>query len=205
MTTTTPMVFSSQSLTASSGERWSARPPSAPAAVPRPSSGELLPAHLDVDAGDEVGLSDGLPSARRRCCQRRLRARPPSIAASLEPVVEQPAACFGSGAMPEVADHVDAAHLHEGRLRILVLVDHVLVERLRHELLGIGVHARGHERRQVEARVAVQHELVVDDLVGDLGGHLVRPGSSRLGTRPISRVNTASTGTSRRCGPGPLG
>ncbi len=44
-----------------------------------------------------LGLSVGLPSALRRFCQRRLRARPPSIAASLEPVVEQPVAFFGSG------------------------------------------------------------------------------------------------------------
>src|SRR5262249_10428055 len=32
------------------------------------------------------------PSAWRRCCHRRLSASPPSIAASLEPVVEQPTA-----------------------------------------------------------------------------------------------------------------
>ena len=44
------------------------------------------------------GLSAGFPSAARLCCQRRLRARPPSIAASLEPVVEQPVACSASGA-----------------------------------------------------------------------------------------------------------
>jgi hypothetical protein len=44
-------------------------------------------------------LSTGLPSAWRRFCQRRLRARPPSIAASLEPVVEQPTALSGSGAL----------------------------------------------------------------------------------------------------------
>src|SRR5262245_11586103 len=44
------------------------------------------------------GLSAGLPSASRRFCQRRLSASPPSIAASLDPVVEQPVALFGSGA-----------------------------------------------------------------------------------------------------------
>ncbi len=44
------------------------------------------------------GLSAGLPSTARRFCQRRLSARPPSIAASLDPVVEQPVACVASGA-----------------------------------------------------------------------------------------------------------
>jgi hypothetical protein len=44
------------------------------------------------------GLSAGLPSALRLCCQRRLSASPPSIAASLEPVVEQPVAEVGAGA-----------------------------------------------------------------------------------------------------------
>ena len=44
------------------------------------------------------GLSAGLPSALRRCCHRRLSARPPSIAASLEPVVEHPVASAASGA-----------------------------------------------------------------------------------------------------------
>ena len=47
------------------------------------------------------GLSAGLPSAARRCCQRRLSASPPSIAASLEPVVEQPVACVGVRRVPE--------------------------------------------------------------------------------------------------------
>ena len=44
------------------------------------------------------GRSTGLPAARRASCQRRFSARPPSIAASLLPVVEQPGASSGSGA-----------------------------------------------------------------------------------------------------------
>ena len=49
------------------------------------------------------GLSVDLPSAVRRCCQRRLSARPPSIAASLEPVVEQPVASSAAGAFQRLA------------------------------------------------------------------------------------------------------
>src|SRR5678815_4315989 len=43
------------------------------------------------------GRSAGFPSALRRCCQRRLSASPPSIAASLDPVVEQPVAAEATG------------------------------------------------------------------------------------------------------------
>src|SRR4029450_10860737 len=45
------------------------------------------------------GRSVGLPSASRRFCHLRLRASPPSIAASLEPVVEHPVAWLASGAV----------------------------------------------------------------------------------------------------------
>ena len=44
------------------------------------------------------GLVASWPAAFRRFCQRRFRASPPSIAASLEPVVEQPVDCATSGA-----------------------------------------------------------------------------------------------------------
>ena len=118
------------------------------------------------------GLSAGLPAAARRCCQRRLSASPPSIAASLEPVVEQPVACVGVRRVPEVGEDVDAARLELRGLRVLVLVDHVLVEALGHQPLGLRLHPGRDERREVQARVAVEHQLVVDDLVGDVRRHL---------------------------------
>ena len=136
-----------------------------------PVVGELLPADLHVDAHDQVGRSVGSPAAARRFCQRRFSARPPSMAASLEPVVEQPTP--PAGPCHRSAQHVDAAHLQLRRLRILVLVDHVLVEALRHERLGLRLHPGGHEGGHVEARVAVEHQLVVDDLVRDVGRKLV--------------------------------
>ena len=37
-----------------------------------------------------MGLSVGRPAARRACCQRRFKARPPSMHASEEPIVEVP-------------------------------------------------------------------------------------------------------------------
>ena len=78
----------------------------------------------------------------------------------------------GIGRVPQPAEDVHAAHLELGGLRVLVLVDHVLVEALGHQLLGLRLHPGGHERGQVQAGVAVEHQLVVDDLVGDVGREL---------------------------------
>src|SRR5215813_8399738 len=50
-----------------------------------------------------LGLSAGLPAARRACCQRRLSASPPSMQASDEPTVEVPIASCGSGACHRLA------------------------------------------------------------------------------------------------------
>src|SRR5207247_107613 len=78
------------------------------------------------------------------------------------------------GRVPEVAEDRHAARLELGRLRVLVLVDHVLVEALGHQLLGLRLHPRRDERGHVQPRVAVEHQLVVDDLVRDVGRHLAR-------------------------------
>jgi hypothetical protein len=44
-------------------------------------------------------------------------------------------------------------------------VDHVLVERLGHQLLGLRVHPGGDKRHEVQPGAAVEHQLVVDELV----------------------------------------
>ena len=118
------------------------------------------------------GLSVGFPCRRRRCCQRRLSARPASIAASLEPRRRAAGGRGGLRRVPQPAEDVDAARLDLRGLRILVLVDHVLVEALGHEPLGLRLHPRRDKRREVQAGVAVEHQLVVDDLVGDVRRHL---------------------------------
>jgi hypothetical protein len=64
--------------------------------------------------------------------------------------------------VPQVRQDVHAAALQLSRLRILILVDHVLAEALSHQLLGLRLHPGGHERRQVEAGIAVQDQLVPD-------------------------------------------
>jgi hypothetical protein len=75
--------------------------------------------------------------------------------------------------MPEPAEHRHAAGLQLRRLRVLVLVDHVLVDALSHEPLGLRLHPCGDEGGHVETRVPVEHQFVVDDLVGHIGRHLV--------------------------------
>ena len=81
---------------------------------------------------------------------------------------------FLIGRVPEPAQDVDAPHLDVGGSRVLVLVDHVLVERQRHELAGLRLHPGRHEGREVEARVAVEHELVGDHLGRRFGLDRVR-------------------------------
>ena len=77
-----------------------------------------------------------------------------------------------SGSVPEVGEHGDAAGLDLGGLRVLVLVDHVLVERRGVEPVGLLVHPGGDEGGEVEPGVAVEHHLVQDDLVRRLRQHL---------------------------------
>ena len=138
--------------------------------VPVPA--ELLPADLDVGPHDEV-----------RPVVREARRTPPLRPAALE---GQPAEHRGLAragrraadrgpvvrAAPQAREHRHAAALQLGRLGVLVLVDHVLVQALRHERAGGGLHPGRHERREVQPGVAVEHQLVVDDLVGGVGRHL---------------------------------
>ena len=119
------------------------------------------------------GLSAGIPSASRRLRQRRLSASPAEhrrLARAGRRAARRLVLIRG---VPQAGQDVDAARLERRGLRVLVLVDHVLVEALGHQTLGLWLHPRRHERRHVEARVAVEHELVVDDLVRHVRRHLV--------------------------------
>ena len=138
-----------------------------------------------------LGLSVGLPAARWRSRQRHFSAMPPSMAASLDPVVDVPVASSLVGRVPQPAQHVHAAHLDLSGARVLVLVDHVLVERLGHEPLGLRLHPRGHERGEVQAGVAVEHELVVHELVR--GVRVDSPEGIMWRRRPAGLALLAST------------
>jgi hypothetical protein len=84
------------------------------------------------------------------------------------------------------------ACLELGGDRVLVHVGVVLVDALEDELVALGLHPRGHERRQVQPRAAVQQQLVVDDLVrrvlGDgLLSQLIPAGSTRTASAQSQR------------------
>ena len=74
-----------------------------------PVAAELLPADLHVGAHHQVGAIGRLPGACIRSRQRHLSASPPSIAASLEPVVELPVACRARASSTCSDDDVHAA------------------------------------------------------------------------------------------------
>ena len=153
---------------------------------------ELLPAHLDVDAHDDVRLVGRLPRGRSRLLPAPLEREPAEhrrLARARRRAARR-LVCFGR--MPEPAEDVDAAHLELGGLRILVLVDHVLVEALGHEPLRLRLHPRADERGEVEPRIPVEHQLVVDDLVRAVRRHLV---CRQLVARDVRRVERE-----RRCG-----
>ena len=71
--------------------------------------------------------------------------------------------------MPQPGEHPHAACLQFGRARILVLVDHVLVEAVSAiSARRLGFHPGAHERGQVQPGVAVEHQFVVHDLIRDV-------------------------------------
>ncbi len=69
------------------------------------------------------------------------------------------------GGVEQVGHDVDAPPLDLGGLRVLVLVDHVLVERLGHQLVGLGLHPCRDERRHVQPGTPVEEQFVVDEAV----------------------------------------
>jgi len=75
--------------------------------------------------------------------------------------------------MPEVGEHRHAPPLQLGGLRVLVLVDQVLVEALGHQLASLRFHPGRDEGGEVQPRTAIEQQLVMDQLVGDIRRHRV--------------------------------
>ena len=76
---------------------------------------------------------------------------------------------FRVGRVPQVGQHVYATRFDFGGLRVLVLVDHILVEALIHQAVYLGFLPRLAEGGEVLPRIAVQHQLVMDQLVSGPG------------------------------------
>ena len=73
--------------------------------------------------------------------------------------------------MEKVGNHCHTARFDCGGGRVLVLVDHVLVERLGHQPLSFRVHPGGDEGRQIQPGTPVEHQFVVDEPVRRRGLH----------------------------------
>ncbi|CAH0195402.1 hypothetical protein SRABI128_01611 [Microbacterium sp. Bi128] len=79
----------------------------------------------------------------------------------------------GVGHVPQIGQDSPAAILDGRRGGVLVLVDHVLVGGLGVEPLRVVIHPRRHEGGEVQARVPVEHGLVVHQLIGGVARHHV--------------------------------
>ncbi len=132
--------------------------------------GELLPAHLDVRAHHDVrsrgvlalGASALLPAALEgEAAEHRGLARTGRGAA---------ADLLRLRRVPEPGEHPDAALLHRRDLRVLGAVGEVLLGGLRHQLPCLRLHPRRHEGGEVEAGVAVEHQLVAYAAADQVGG-----------------------------------
>ena len=126
-----------------------------------PIAGELVPADLH-GAGDQVrfvegfalGASAGLPATlERETAKHRRLAGAGGRAADAARIRRR---------VPEIREHVHATRLDLGGLRILVLVDHVLVDAVVHQLVDLGLAPRLAEGREILPRVAVEQQFVPD-------------------------------------------
>ena len=88
---------------------------------------------------------------------------PPSIAASLEPVVDVPVASSWSGEfhsrLSMFTQRISSSAVRGYSSLSIMFLSNVSAM----SCLRLGLHPRGHERGEVEPRVAVEHELVAHD------------------------------------------
>ena len=94
------------------------------------------------------------------------------------------------GRIPQVSHHMHAPPFDLGGLRVLVSVDHVLIDRQRHQGMNLGFLPRLAERGQVLPRVPVEHHLVRHQLERVPGQRPVRREpvlGDRLGHVPIGK------------------
>ena len=134
-----------------------------------PVAAELVPTHLHVDAEDQVRpvrrLTEPPSSVPATATSAPAhRASPPrSTQSSSSPSHRhRPKRATGGRSCSRPA-------LELRRLRILILVDHVLIRRLCHQLGGVGRHPSRHERSQVQAGAAVEQQLVRHEVISHPG------------------------------------
>ena len=153
-------------------------------------SREFFPAHLHRPA-DKVRLRIGLAGGDAPLAPspfQRQSAEHAGLARSCGRATE---ALPCARRVPEIGDQMHAAVLDLGGLRILVLVDHVLVDRLRHQLAHFRLRPGRAEGRQILAGVAVEKQFVVHKIVDRRrsGGALREAVSRQPPVRRVGRVH----------------
>lgn len=124
-----------------------------------PVAGELVPTHLNGPA-DEVWFvrrQTSCPPALAPFPQQGHTAEHRRLARAGRRCAE---GVLRLGRVPEVGEDVDTPRLNRRGLRILVLVDHVLIECLAHEVPNFGLQPGLAKRRKVLTRIAVEDQLV---------------------------------------------
>ncbi len=129
---------------------------------------ELVPHHLHR-AADHVRLVGRLALRRALGAPPPLRSHAAQHARLRRPDRRRADRVRRLGRVPQVGEHVHAPALELCRLRVLVLVDHVLVDRKVHQRVHLRFLPRLAEGREVLARVPVEEQLVGDDLVHRVG------------------------------------
>ena len=120
---------------------------------------------IGLVAGLAGGLAAGAPAQPGGHAAQHAGLRRPDSRCSGLP-------CGLLGGVPEVGEDVDAASAHDRHARIFGLVDVIDVDRLVHQPRGVVVHIGRDERGQVQARLGLGIGLLLDHLVGHLGGRL---------------------------------
>lgn len=138
-----------------------------------PQLAELLPDDLVGRTHHQVGFVEGLAGSLAAVAP----AEPGCHAAQHAGLRRADARSSGLplrllGRVPEVGEDVQAAAAHDGHARVLRLVDVIDVDRLVHQPGGVVVHVGRDERGQVQARLGLGVGLLLDHLVGHLGGRL---------------------------------
>ena len=136
-----------------------------------PVPAELLPTNLNIDAHDHIGFVSRLTFGLHSLLPLPLQGHATQHAGFAGPGCGAAGGCFMIGRIPTAGKHVDAAHLQFRRLRVFILVDHVLVERVSHQLARFRLHPCGYKCGQIQSGIAIQHQLVVDQVVRSLRQH----------------------------------
>ena len=76
---------------------------------------------------------------------------------------------LGIWRIPEPGQHAQTAILQLSGLGIFVFIDHVLVGALAHQMQRFWLHPGADKGRQIEHGVAIQHQVVVDELISQIG------------------------------------